>query len=585
MKGLARDGAGVSFYLVVGTEYAGSMTLQFPEVGERFLERYEVVEVLGSGGMSRVYGAVQVGLDRKVAIKVLAPVGLESMKDDDFDRLCRRFEREAQIVSKLRSPHTMVMYDFGRHDPLLYMILEWIEGRTLHDVVKQEGALAESRVVRILRQSLASLAEAHEMGVLHRDIKPQNIMVYEHLDNPDYVKVLDFGIAKVAGAEKKETQLTGEQAVVGTPSYMSPEQILAQELGPPSDIYSLGLVAYELLFGVVAVESESNFSTMAHHLSPEPIEIPPDQMLSEGMRAVLSRMVAKNKDERYQTARDVMDDLSALSGGHHTVTNPTFRSDRLKTKADLPSSHGATPPPMGTPEEPPPRNDRLFAAAAVLVVLVGVAFTAVVFLISQMMAPDEPAAAPTEVAAPAEVASPNAEPATAEPAGAPSIQPREVAEEEAVDGSSGEVVARELAAEEEAAAEEKPPREVAANEPVTRETESMAQSARAEKKQRAKPETEPSPPPAIEAKPEEPERVEPSASVAVEKPVDGEPEEAEPVAAPKKFEPVAVPATTEPTVRPKKATAKPASSEEERAEKKKKKQKKKKKREPGVYSF
>lgn len=301
-------------------------TGQFPKVGERFLDRYQITKLLGAGGMSRVYGAVQDGIDRKVAIKLLAPANVENLTVAALDRFAARFEREARIISKFKSPHTVVIYNYGRSKDHLYMILEWVEGTNLHELVGAMRPLPVDRVVRILRQALASLSEAHGMGVLHRDIKPQNIMVFENLAESDFVKVLDFGLAKAFGGTLGDaTKLTAERTILGTPSYMSPEQIMAYDLTPASDLYSLGLVAYELLFGIAAIEADSAVSTMARHLAPTPIEIPDDKRIPRELLAILRRMIAKPVDERYATASEVLADLAAWDEENSGATVPRSR--------------------------------------------------------------------------------------------------------------------------------------------------------------------------------------------------------------------------------------------------------------------
>ena len=559
------------------------MAIRFPEIGELFLDRYEVTEVLGRGGMSRVYGAVQRGIDRKVAIKVLAPAGAENLSDQEFERVAKRFEREAKIVSKLRSPHTMVMHDYGQRDELLYMILEYVDGTNLHELVRAHGAIPEPRVVRIVKQVLGSLAEAHSMGVLHRDIKPQNIMVFEHLGSPDYVKVLDFGIAKLGSeAQKAETQLTGEQTIVGTPSYMSPEQILNQALDARTDIYSLGLVAFELAFGVVAVESESNFSTMAHHLSPKPIEFPDDR-LSPGMRQVLERMIKKPRDERYGSAIELMHDLEALEGGSLIITPPEMpTADRMHTQPDRPAPTGPMaagtpfpePLPLVTSEGVPP-SKKLYATAAVMLLLVAILGVVAVNLIIMMMdkmrepeaAAEIPPAAVVEPVAAEEP--PPADPAPAELAVEEPAAPAEaagVAEDEPVEVAEGDTPAADPT--------DEPPK------PAARAARKKSQPVA---KSEPKPETKEEPVPT---------RAEPSATdnepaatdlaatqtapAPVEKPVETPPKDAPPA----KISPTvtATPTTTKTTSKKEPAR----SSEDEEPPRKKKK---KKKQEPGVYSF
>lgn len=385
------------------------MTIQFPQVGERFLDRYRIVEILGAGGMSRVYGAVQDGLDRRVAIKLLAPAGAENLTASQFDNIVARFQREAKLISSFRSSHTVVMYDYGRQDDWLFMILEHVDGQNLHQLVETTGPLPAPRVARIVRQALVSLAEAHHMGILHRDIKPQNIMVYEHLGDPDIVKVLDFGIAKAIGETgKDQRKLTEERTIVGTPSYMSPEQILGNQLTPASDLYSLGLVAYELLFGIVAVEADSAVSTMARHLAHTPIEIPDDRQMDQQFLDILRKMIHKDVAFRYGSASEILADLTDWDGGDPNLTLP-----RISTPAFNNDTVEGIPPviqPSQPTEQPPTdKNQPLVVGSALLLTLAILLAVGVVVALVMMMQEQPPDGA-AEVAATVE-AGPAAEPA------------------------------------------------------------------------------------------------------------------------------------------------------------------------------
>ena len=293
--------------------------MNFPEIGDVFRGRYKILDIVGQGGFSRVYHASQVDLGRSVAIKILKPTNDESkpldLQKKKFESVSRRFEREARLISKLRDPHTVVMHDYGRTgDGLFFMVLEYVDGLTIGELIERDGALAPKRVVKILSQALSSLHEAHAMGVLHRDIKPGNIMVFEHVGRADNVKVLDFGIAKTIDEASKEktnsSELTAEGILVGTPRYMSPEQIRGStELGPPTDLYSLGLVAYEMLMGVKAIPAESSIKIISRHLDTDPIELPHDVVIPRGLRSIVNRMLAKSVDERFQSCAEVLKQL------------------------------------------------------------------------------------------------------------------------------------------------------------------------------------------------------------------------------------------------------------------------------------
>lgn len=277
----------------------------FPKSGELFEGRYRVGPMIGAGGFARVYKAHQEDLGREVALKILTP-GEEGNYDE---KLVERFNQEARVVSKLRDPHTITMFDYGRTNTgLLYMVFEYVNGVSLSKLIATEAPLAPARAVKILRQVLSSLEEAHALGMLHRDIKPGNIMVFEHVGRPDQVKLLDFGIAKMTGSQVK-ADLTADGALIGTPRYMSPEQIRGEDLSPRSDVYSMGLVAYELLMGRKAIESNSSVTIIGKQLDPTSFALPPMTNVPEGLRRVVNKMMAKDVEQRFTTCSEVLEAL------------------------------------------------------------------------------------------------------------------------------------------------------------------------------------------------------------------------------------------------------------------------------------
>lgn len=279
----------------------------FPKPGDLFEGRYRIRSMIGSGGFARVYSAMQEDLGRVVALKILTPP-----KDGDYPpNVVDRFNQEARLVSRLQDPHTITMFDFGRSsDGLLYMVFEYVNGVSLSHLISTEAPLAPARVVKILLQTLSSLEEAHAMGVLHRDIKPGNIMVFEHVGRSDQTKLLDFGIAKLTGHDQLPQDLTADGALIGTPRYMSPEQIRGEKLSAQSDIYSLGLVAYEMLMGKKAIESNSSVTIIGKQLDPQSFALPVLASVSVGLRTIINRMLAKERDARYLNASQVMTALS-----------------------------------------------------------------------------------------------------------------------------------------------------------------------------------------------------------------------------------------------------------------------------------
>lgn len=283
--------------------------------------KYRIESVLNRGGFGCVYRALQLELNRAVAIKVLQPASRVGFQDDSaaeakrLEVVTRRFEREAQLVSQLRDPNTVMMYDFG-HTPsgLLYMVLEFVDGAPLNDVLETQGAVGPERAVKIIRQVLSSLQEAHAFNMLHRDIKPGNIMLFNHVGRTDQVKVLDFGLAKAIDDPHftaDNPDLTDAEVLIGTPRYMSPEQIRGHRLSPTTDIYSLGLVFYELLTGEKAVDSKSTMNTLARHVNDEPIVLPGSLDIPNGLRNIVNRMLEKDTKRRLQSAEEVLRLLEA----------------------------------------------------------------------------------------------------------------------------------------------------------------------------------------------------------------------------------------------------------------------------------
>ncbi len=288
--------------------------MPLPQSGERFADRYDVEQLIGRGGFASVYLARQTGINRRVALKVLA-------RDitGRGDRAWKRFEREAAVMARLQSPNTVTMHDFGKtEDDMLYMVLEFIDGCTITELVEREGPLPPARAVELMRGMLESLREAHALGVLHRDIKPANVMVHEYLGNPNLVKVLDFGIAKkvidptvFSTMVPATVTVTAVNSIVGTPRYMSPEQILASDLDASSDLYSVGLIAFEMLTGKRAVNGATTLDAIREQLDRESFALPENLAVPEGLRTIVDRMLDKRVSCRYPSAEEVLTDLES----------------------------------------------------------------------------------------------------------------------------------------------------------------------------------------------------------------------------------------------------------------------------------
>ena len=276
-----------------------------PLVGRIFEGRYRIDSVLGGGGMGRVYRATQLGVaERPVAIKVLHP---ELASRDVFTQ---RFQREARTVSQLCHPNTIRMFDFGETDAgELYLVTELLHGCSLQDLLDRHGRLPAARSVHIVSQALKGLAEAHDQGVVHRDVKPDNLFVCKVHGETDFVKLLDFGIAWRPEAES--TRLTRTGNLFGTPHFMSPEQIEGAHVEARSDLYSLGVVLYQMLSGRLPFDGPSSMSVMMAHVNQRP---PRPPGVPGALCDVVMDCLAKSPDDRPRSAEDMRRRLeSALS--------------------------------------------------------------------------------------------------------------------------------------------------------------------------------------------------------------------------------------------------------------------------------
>jgi serine/threonine-protein kinase len=274
-------------------------------VGQVIAERYHVMKKLGEGGMGQVYLAEHVKMGRKSAVKVM-----HSSMNADPDAVSR-FNREASNASRINHPNVCAIYDFGETpEGVIYLAMEFIEGKPLTDIIEEAGALPPARAAEITRQAADALTVAHDLGIVHRDLKPDNIMVTRTREGADLVKVVDFGIAKAGNNEAQKVTKTG--LVVGTPEYMSPEQLAGDKLDGRSDLYSLGLVTYNCLTGTLPFKSESAQEAMIMRLtdSPRPLAtVRPDVAWPAALQTVMDRVLARDARDRYATASEYARDL------------------------------------------------------------------------------------------------------------------------------------------------------------------------------------------------------------------------------------------------------------------------------------
>ncbi len=282
-------------------------------IGQVVADRYHIIKKLGEGGMGAVYLGEHVKMGRKSAIKVMT----QAMSNDPD--AVSRFNREASNASRLSHPNICQVYDFGEtSEGLIYLAMEFIEGRSLSEVAEAEGALPPPRAASIVRQAAEALQVAHDQSIVHRDIKPDNIMIVLAKDGSDIVKVVDFGIAKAIAGDETGQKVTKTGLVVGTPEYMSPEQLSGDKIDGRSDLYSLALVLYKLLTGVLPFQAETSQETMIKRLTdaPEPLATArPDIVFPPRLQTVLDRALARSLAERYASAAEFGRDLEAAVGG------------------------------------------------------------------------------------------------------------------------------------------------------------------------------------------------------------------------------------------------------------------------------
>jgi eukaryotic-like serine/threonine-protein kinase len=352
-------------------------------VGRTIAGKFELEELIGAGGTGAVYRARRLERDEVVAIKVLH-------RDLAADpAVAARFHREAKVASRLQHPNLIRVLDYGQEpDGLLYISMDHLDGRHLLRVINDDWPLGTERIIEILSQILAALDAAHAMGVLHRDLKPENVMILKASENGrplDIVKVCDFGIAKIIGAtENREglprisrTSITSDGFVVGTPAYMSPEQATGETLDARTDLYSLGVVLYQMLTMCVPFEARTPVRTLLKHVGEEPAA--PSTVSSAvdpRLERICLRALRKNPADRFQSAREMSAALRAVLWSY-PPREPVqdARPDRTRSTVESsspPSSTITLPeiviPKNALPSEPPKRRSRAtwIAASAVM---------------------------------------------------------------------------------------------------------------------------------------------------------------------------------------------------------------------------
>lgn len=295
----------------------------FSLVGKKF-GTYKIEKQIGAGGMGEVYLAYDAKLNRKVALKILPAEFIA-----DAERV-KRFEREAQMISALNHPYIVTIYDVGAADGINFIATEYVEGETVRELINRGVDLKQT--LSIISQTCEALAAAHKAGIIHRDIKPENIMI-----RPDgFVKVLDFGLAKLTEHTEFQQSLSNytiKGVIIGTPAYMSPEQVSDEKVDHRTDLWSVGVVLYEMLTGANPFKGESRQATFQKILSAEPPVVSElDPKLPAELDAILSKALEKDADVSYQTASDLRADLKRVR--REIDSSPSLRSDSLTQKRE-----------------------------------------------------------------------------------------------------------------------------------------------------------------------------------------------------------------------------------------------------------
>jgi serine/threonine-protein kinase len=289
-------------------------------IGRTLNNRYIVRKKIGEGGFGAVFEGKQLATEREVALKILHP---QNVSDPT---VIGRFRREAEACSKLRSPNTVTLYDFDETpDGTLYLAMELVRGRSLQQLQRREGPLSTARVLKILRQVTIALREAHEQGIVHRDMKPENVMI-ETRGEDDFVKVLDFGIAKiVSGDGAKKPALTAIGQTVGTLEFMSPEQLRGKPLDGRSDIYGLGMMAFEMLTGELPFKATKVTTDIINfHLNKQPdppSRLTTTQKIAPAIDALVLKMVGKSPNDRHANADELLHHIDEALASLDTRAN------------------------------------------------------------------------------------------------------------------------------------------------------------------------------------------------------------------------------------------------------------------------
>ncbi|MGG1685340.1 Stk1 family PASTA domain-containing Ser/Thr kinase [Pseudalkalibacillus sp. NRS-1564] len=365
-------------------------------LGKHINGRYKLLEVIGDGGMAIVYRALDLILDRTVAVKLLRP---EFSQDDDF---IKRFRREAESATSLAHPNIVSIYDVGEEEDFYYIVMEYVPGTTLKQKIRNRGALPIEEAIDIMKQMTSAIEHAHENHIIHRDIKPHNILINDYGE----AKVTDFGIAMAVTS----ATITHTNSVLGSVHYFSPEQARGAVANERSDIYSLGVVLYEMVTGVLPFSGDSPVSVALKHLQdrfPKPSLI--NTSLPKNVEHIIMKAMAKDPVQRYQNAEELYEALEMSLSPTKIYDNAPEQDDADATKVLAPVTPGRLgdkmqetrpqePVQKTESDDPPPKKKKKAGKIAVIVLVIllllggaaALAFTFIpdLFSVSDVEVPD-----------------------------------------------------------------------------------------------------------------------------------------------------------------------------------------------------
>ena len=351
-----------------------------PIIGTVIAGRYVIESLIGQGGMGSIYLAQHTKLNRQVAIKFLKVTSKSEIDPDEWDRMVKRFDREAQMISKITHPNAVILHDYGTEDDAPYLIMEYLEGEDLESKLQREKRIPYDEACYIACMSLMALDTAHNQGIIHRDIKPSNVFLEDRGKGTPWIKVLDFGAGKFHKSLGHNTGVTQAGELVGTWHYMAPEQALGDDVTNKMDIYAIGTLVYEMITGGLPFDSENMQAFLMAKMNGTPPSLDPSLNIPTELEEVILKSLEKSPDDRYSSALEMHDALAPFVNhiNNYGTNRLTGLSQETSTKTKLdPASLPQTAPDPFAPKSPGSRSRTL-----VLFVIIFITVLAVYYLLT-----------------------------------------------------------------------------------------------------------------------------------------------------------------------------------------------------------